>query len=365
MSPPDLLAPLVFRNGVHARNRVVLAAMTNQQSHADGRLSEDERHWLHLRAHGGFGTVTTCAAHVALDGQGWAGEMGIFADHLVSGLHRLATDLRAQGALGVVQIFHGGVRSPSLLTGQQPWSASAFDEDRPGFEKPRAATEDDITRVIGQFRDAARRAHEAGFDGVELHGAHGYLLGQFLSRTMNLRTDGWGGPFENRARLLRETLRAVRSAVPASFLVGVRISPEDRGQARGLDLDESLQLARWLVDDGADYLHLSLWDVKQRSTKRPDQYTLPQFRAVVPPEVPLLVAGEIWTRADADAQLALGADAVAIGRAAIANPAWASHVAEHDWQPDRPPFTVAELQERGLNETFANYMRRWPGFVKD
>ncbi|RYE86573.1 MAG: NADH:flavin oxidoreductase, partial [Myxococcales bacterium] len=200
---------------------------------------------------------------------------------------------------------------------------------------------------------------------VELHGAHGYLLGQFLSRTMNLRTDGWGGSFANRAQGLAQQPRAVRSAVPASFVVGVRISPEDRGQARGLDLDESLELARWLVDDGLDFLHLSLWDVKQPSQKRPDQHTVPQFRAVVPPEVPIIVAGEIWTRAEADEVLALGADAVAIGRAAIANPGWASHVAEPGWQPDRPPFSVAELQDRGLNETFANYMRRWPGFVKD
>ena len=365
MSPPDLLAPLVFRNAIQAKNRVVLAAMTNQQSHPDGTLSDDELSWLHLRAQGGFGTITTCASHVALDGQGWAGELGIFDDHLVPGLTRLATDIKAQGALGIVQIFHGGVRAPSELTGQQPWSASEFSEDRPGFEKPRAATAADLERVIGQFRDAARRAYAAGFDGVELHGAHGYLLGQFLSRTMNQRRDDWGGAFENRARLLRETLRAVRAAVPASFVVGVRISPEDKNQARGLDLDESLQLARWLVDDGLDYLHLSLWDATSPSIKRPTEHPVPLFRAVVPADIPLLVAGNLWTRVDADAQLAHGADAVAIGRAAIANPDWAARVADPSWSPARPPFTVAQLVERGLNETFAGSMRRWPGFVKE
>ncbi len=365
MSPPDLLSPLVYRNGVQAKNRVLLAPMTNQQSHADGTLSDDEQHWLDMRARGGFGTIETCASHVALDGQGWSGEMGIFDDRLLPGLTRLATGLREAGARSLVQIFHGGVRAPSEVTGLQPWSASAFHEDKPGFEVPRAATEADITRVIEQFRDAAVRAHRAGFDGVELHGAHGYLFGQFLSRTMNQREDGWGGSFENRARLLRETLRAVRAAVPASFVVGVRISPEDRNQARGLDLDESLQLARWLVDDGTDFLHLSLWKAQQPSLKRPSEFTVPQFRAIVPPEVPIIVAGEIWTRAEADEQLARGADAVAIGRAAIANPAWAARVADPSWQPDRPPFTVAELQARGLNETFANYMRRWPGFVRD
>src|SRR5690606_35508424 len=110
------------------------------------------------------------------------------------------------------------------------------------------------------FRDAAVRARRAGFDGVELHGAHGYLLSQFLSATMNRREDAWGGSFENRARLMREVVRAVRAAVPASFLVGVRLSPEDYFTARGLDLDENVTLAGLLADDGMDFLHLSLWD---------------------------------------------------------------------------------------------------------
>jgi 2,4-dienoyl-CoA reductase-like NADH-dependent reductase (Old Yellow Enzyme family) len=365
MSHPDLYSPLVFPGGIQAKNRLLLAAMTNQQSHQDGSLSDDELSWLERRARGGFGSIATCASHVALDGQGWAGELGIFDDRLIPGLTRVASMLKQHGSLGFVQIFHGGVRAPSALTGQQPWSASAFTESTPGFEAPRAATEEDIQRVIGQFRDAAVRAHKAGFEGVELHGAHGYLLGQFLSRTMNLREDGWGGSFENRARLLRETLRAVRAAVPAPFVVGVRISPEDRGQTRGVDLDESLQLARWLADDGLDFLHISLWDVTQPTRKRPAEHPVPLFRAVLPRAIPLVVAGNVWTRQDADAQLALGADGVALGRPAIGNPEWPLRAMDPSWQPDRPPFSVDQLIAQGLNPTFAGYMRRWTGFVRD
>ena len=357
-----LLTPFRFRNGVVAKNRVWLAPMTNLQSHADGSLSDDEQRWLARRADGGFGVIETCAAHVAEDGKAWDGEMGISSDAMLPGLTRLAADLTARGSLNLVQLFHGGVRADAKLTGTPVWSASAVED---GGVLPREATEQDITGAIAHFRDAAVRAQKAGFQGVELHGAHGYLLGQFLSVVNNTRTDKWGGPFENRARLLRETLRAVRAAVPASFVVGVRISPEDFGQARGLDLDESLQLARWLAEDGADFLHVSLWTSSKNTKKRPEAHPIPLFREVVPADVPIVVAGHLWTRADAEGALALGADGVALGRSAIANPSWPRDIEDPAWEPRRPPFTVAELGERGLSEKFARYMSRWKGFGID
>jgi 2,4-dienoyl-CoA reductase-like NADH-dependent reductase (Old Yellow Enzyme family) len=358
-----LTEPLVFRNGMRARNRVWLAPMTNGQSHADGSLSDDELRWLEMRARGGFGVVETCAAHIARDGQGWSGQLGAYDDVLLPGLKRLASALSASGTLGVVQLFHGGLRSPKSLTGQTPWSATAF--RAMGVEPARAATEKDILRLIGQFRDGAARAHAASFAGVELHGAHGYLLGQFLSATINTRTDGWGGSLEGRARLVRETMRAVRTAVPDSFLVGVRLSPEDYGNAIGLDLDESLQVARWLCDDGADFIHVSLWDASRNTRKRPDQHPLPLFREVIPRETVLVAAGGVWTSTEAEAILRRGATAVAVGRAAIANPDWAAKAADPTWEPRRPPLTAAELRERGLNEAFIGYMHNWKDFVAD
>jgi 2,4-dienoyl-CoA reductase-like NADH-dependent reductase (Old Yellow Enzyme family) len=358
-----LLDPLLFRNGVRAKNRAWLAPMTNQQSNQDGTLSDDELRWLEMRARGGFGVTETCAAHVSLDGQGWPGELGVFDDRLVPGLRRLASMLTRQGSLGVVQLYHGGLRSPKAVTGRTPWSATAYEAK--GAERCEAATEEDLTRTVSHFRDAAVRCSGAGFAGVELHGAHGYLFGQFLSKTINTRTDLWGGSLEGRARLLRDTMRAVRAAVPDRFLVGVRLSPEDRGNAEGLDLDESLQVARWLCEDGADFIHISLWDASRNTAKRPEVHPVPLFREAMPENVVLVAAGSIWTRAEAEAVLARGADAVAIGRAAIANPDWASRVADATWEPRRPPLTVAELRERGLSEEFAGYMRNWKGFVAD
>jgi 2,4-dienoyl-CoA reductase-like NADH-dependent reductase (Old Yellow Enzyme family) len=360
-----LLAPLVFPNGVEAKNRLWLAPMTNLQSADDGALSDDELRWLEMRARGGFGVIETCASHVARDGQGWKGELGIYDDGLLPGLERLATSLANEGVLGIAQIFHGGLRAPSSLTGMQPWSASAFSDGSSNLETPRAATEEDIARVIRQFAEAAARAHAAGFAGVELHGAHGYLLCQFLSRTVNTRTDTWGGGLEGRARLIREVTRAVRAVVPARFLVGVRLSPEDFGQARGLDLDESITTAQWLCEDGADFIHVSLWDASRSTRKYPDRHAVPLFREALPSSVPIVAAGSVWTRAEAESLLDKGASAVALGRAAIANPDWPSRIADAAWQPRRPPLTLAELHERGLNPTFASYMRGWKGFVVD
>jgi 2,4-dienoyl-CoA reductase-like NADH-dependent reductase (Old Yellow Enzyme family) len=297
---------------------------------------------------------------VTADGQGWKGELGIFNDTHLPGLTRLATTLREAGATNLVQIFHGGARADGKLTGGMPLSSSSEGEP----PTAREATADDIERILTAFRDAAIRAHRAGFEGVELHGAHGYLLGQFLSATGNRRTDEWGGSLENRARFMREAVRRTRAAVPASFVVGIRISPEDFGQTKGVDLDENLTVAKWLCDDGIDFLHISMWDSFANTKKRPEEHALPLFRAACAADVPIVVAGSIWTREQAEGALAKGADGVALGRSAIANPDWPKRIADASWVPRKPPMSPEELRERGLSDAFVNYMRRFR-FVAD
>lgn len=357
-----LFCPLTFRNGARARNCLAVAPMTNLQSHRDGSLSDAELQWLVRRAAGGFGLVITCAAHVTLDGQGWPGELGVYADHLLPGLTQLAAALRENGALPLVQLFHGGVRAPRQVTGLVPFSASEI-PDEP--EAPRAASEADLERVIDAFRDAALRAYRAGFAGVELHGAHGYLFGQFLSATLNRRSDDWGGSLAGRARLLRRATQAVRAAVPDSFLVGVRISPEDFGNAKGLDLDENLTLAGWLAEDGIDFLHISLWDAQRNTQKSPTEHPIPLFRRACPAAVHLMVAGSVWTAAEAESLQARGASIIALGRAAIVNPDWPQLAVNPAWEPRRPPLTTAELRERALSPVFIDYLRTRKGFIAD
>lgn len=360
-TPADLLQPVSFPNGTSAPNRVWLAPMTNQQSHADGSLSDDELNWLLPRAHGGFGVIESCATHVSLDGQGWEGEWGVFSDAHVADWQRAANEINAAGAHLYAQLYHGGARSVRI-DGNQPWSASASGE---GANAIRAGSEDDIARTIDAFAAAARRVADAGAQGIELHGAHGYLLCQFLSSDINQRDDRWGGSLENRARLVRECLRAVRASVPSTFTVGVRLSPENWGQLKGLDLDESIQTAAWLCEDGADFIHISLWDASRNSAKRPDEHPAAAFRAALPAPVPIITAGQVWTAADAVAQLDHGADAVALGRSGIVNPDWPQRVISEAQSPVRTPVTADYLRDKGLSERFVEYMRRWSGFVAD
>ena len=357
-----LLTPMTFANGQQAPNRLWLAPMTNGQSHDDGRLSDDELRWLLQRARGGFSVIESCATHVSQEGQGWEGELGIFDDAHIPGWTRLADAIHDHDALLIAQIFHGGCRAMVQPDGPYRWSASEIQTD----DGPvRAATDEDIEGVIDAFADAARRAHQAGADGVELHGAHGYLLCQFLSTDTNRRTDQWGGSIDHRARLIRRTLQACRAATDDDFIIGARLSPENFGDLQGLDLDESLQVAQWLADDGADFIHISLWDAAQNTSKYPDQHPATLFRDALPDDVPLITAGQVWTHDDALAQLDRGADAVALGRGAIANPAWPKRVAKDGEDPTRPPLSEEALLERGLNQDFVDYMRNWPGFVED
>jgi len=177
---------------------------------------------------------------------------------------------------------------------------------------------------------------------------------------MNPRDDGWGGTLEGRARLVREVLRACRARCAPRFAIGVRLSFEDFGNAKGMDLDDNLQVAAWLADDGADFIHASLWDASKPTAKRPAEHPTPLFRAALPKHVRVIVAGTIWTHEEAEAQLAQGADMVAIGRAAILNPDWPRTGAEH-----RPPMTRADLLERAVSPAFVEYLTRWKNFVAD
>lgn len=362
MDRQDLFTPVTFRNGVTCPNRLALAPMTNLQSHADGTLSDDELSWLLRRARGGYGLTATCAAHVAVEGQGFPGELGIFSDTQLPGLRRLATALNATGTLSVVQLFHGGARAPQTLTGRRAFSASELASDP---ENPRAATEEEIVATIDAFRAAALRAHQAGFAGVEIHGAHGYLPCQFLSRTQNQRGDGWGGDLVGRARFLREITRAVRAAVPAEFVVGVRLSPEDFGHAKGLDLDETLTVAGWLCDDGVEFLHASLWQGARNTQKRPEEHAIPLLRRACASDVRLIAAGAVWTVADALALRERGSDLVALGRAAICNPDWPLLARDESFVPRRPPMAESALRELAVSETFVKYLRNFRGLVAD
>src|SRR5690348_2266543 len=157
-----LFEPLGFRRGPAMKNRFMLAPLTNLQSHDDGVLSEDEFHWLTLRAKGGFGLTMTCAASVQPEGRGFPGQLGIHSDDHIPGLARLAASIKAEASVAVAQIHHAGMRSPAELIGTQPRCPSDNDET-----KARALTAAEVEQLTEDFIASAVRAERAGFDGAE------------------------------------------------------------------------------------------------------------------------------------------------------------------------------------------------------
>jgi 2,4-dienoyl-CoA reductase-like NADH-dependent reductase (Old Yellow Enzyme family) len=358
-TPPNkLFEPLSFTRGKRMKNRFMLAPLTNTQSHKDGRLSDEELHWLTLRARGGFGLVMTCASHVQASGQGFPGQLGIFSDDHVDGLTRIASAVHAQGGIAIAQLHHAGMRAPKALIGQDPVCPS--DSPKHGA---RALTLQEVDRVIEDFTRAAQRAEQAGFDGVELHGAHGYLLCQFLSEQLNRRDDAFGGSLLNRSRILFLILDAIRARCRPDFTVGVRLSPE----RFGMQLLEVRQVAQRLIDSGyIDFLDLSLWDW-QKEPEEPELKGRPLLSHMMEldrKQVRIGVAGKIHDPVDAERALAQGADFVILGRVAILHHDYPQRLAaDATFTPNRPPVSAAYLTQEGLSPPFIHYMHNWPDFV--
>lgn len=356
----DLTAPLTLSRGPALKNRFMLAPLTNLQSHADGTLSDDEFRWLTYRAQGGFGLTMTCAAHVQAAGQGFPGQLGIFDDKHLAGLSRLASALSAEGTHSVVQLHHAGMRSPKELIGEAPHCPS----DNAEFGA-RAMSLHEVEASRDAFIAAAKRAEKAGFHGVELHGAHGYLICQFLSGEVNQRTDKYGGSFENRARFLYECIEGVRAECGPDFSLGVRLSPE----RFGMDLGEIVGLAGALLkDDRIDYLDMSLWDCFKPPVESAagSQTLVELFGALPRGKGKLGAAGKILTGADCQKAMDAGLDFVVIGRGAILHHDFPKQVAANAaFQPIALPVPEDHLKTEGLGTAFLSYMKTWKGFVAE
>lgn len=262
------------------------------------------------------------------------------------------------GVALVAQLCHGGSRAVPELTGEPAYSASRFELPLPGFVPPLELSVPQIEAIVDDFASAAARAARAGFHGVELHGANGYLFTQFASTATNTRRDAWGGPLSHRARFAREVVRAIRARVPRPFLVGMRWSFESPFDP-GLDLDEGIQVMRWLADDGIDYGHVSQLDLATASTKYPGEPVLGRIRAGVDRALPLIAAGGVVSAAELERAALLGADLVAIGRSAIGNLHVPKKLAAGE-PLARTPFTREALARLGVSDDFVHYLATAP-----
>lgn len=358
---PTLHDPLTFTRGPAMANRFMLAPLTNWQSHADGTLDEVEYKWLTMRAQGGFALTMTCAAHVQRGGQGFPGQLGVWSDAHLPGLSRLAAGIHAAGSGSSLQIQHSGRRSDPKLTGEQavcPW-----DDAETGA---RAMTTAEIEQLIEDFIVAAVRAEKAGFHGVELHGAHGYLLAQFLDGTHNQRTDGYGGSFDHRCRVLRTIIDGVRQRTGPNFQLGLRLSPERFDIA----MPEALALAGEMLGSGQlDYLDMSLWDCFKppQDAAYAGRPLIDHFAALPRGHTRLGVAGKIMDAATAQRCLDHGADFVLIGRGAMLHHDFARRALNDPaFTSIERPVTRAYLANEGLGPVFVDYVAStWKHFVSD
>ena len=354
-SLPDLHDGLDLVHGPSWANRFALAPLTNTQSNADGTLSDDEYRWLVARAEGGFGLTMTCATYVAPAGQAWAGQLGISDERHLPGLTRLAGGIRATGSVSSVQLHHAGRRAnPEVHGGPNvaPWDDAG--------KNTRALTTAEVEQVVEDFVVAAGRAERAGFDGVEVHGAHGYLLTQFLDGRHNDRTDGYGGSLEDRSRVLLDVLRGVREGTREDFQVGVRLTP----QGNGVVLDEGVTVARWVLDSGlVDYVDMSLWDAFA-TVGDGDSLLIDQFTRLPRGAVRLGVAGKIRTAEQARWCMEHGADFVDLGRAAIVHHDFPRRAVDADFAMAQLPVTREHLRTERVGEDFIDYLDAgWPDFV--
>ncbi|WP_293898401.1 NADH:flavin oxidoreductase [Phenylobacterium sp.] len=353
----DLFSPMTLAHGPAMKNRFMLAPLTNLQSHPDGRLSDDEFRWLTKRAEGGFGLVMTCAAHVQAVGQGFPGQLGVFGDQHLEGLTRLATAIKAAGSVAALQLHHAGNRSPKEIVGTP---VCPSDDPETGA---RGLSLVEVEQLVEDFVAAAVRSQQAGFDGVEIHGAHGYILAQFLSAEINKREDRYGGSVENRARIVFEIIDGVRARCRPDFQLGLRLSPE----RFGLKLGEILEVAQSVLTDGRiDYLDMSLWDVFKEPIE--DAYKgrslMSYFTALERGAVRLGVAGKVTSPAIAGQMLDQGADYVLIGRAAILHHDFPIRARDAAFTPIALPVPAQHLVNEGLGPAFVTYMSTWPGFVE-
>jgi 2,4-dienoyl-CoA reductase-like NADH-dependent reductase (Old Yellow Enzyme family) len=340
-----LFDPLAIRDITFA-NRVFVSPMC-QYSSTDGYASD--WHFVHLgsRAVGGAGLVLTEATAVLPEGRISPQDLGIWMDDHIEPLARIVRFIHEQGSVAGMQLAHAGRKAstyaPSAGHGTVPeseggWknvvapSALAFTA---GYPMPRALSADDIKSIVSAFAAAARRACEAGFRLIEIHGAHGYLIHEFLSPLSNQRTDAYGGSFENRTRILREIVAAVRSSWPDRTPLFVRISASDWADG-GWDIQQSVELARQLKELGADLIDCSSGGNVPRAKIPVGPGYQTQFAEQIRREAGILTGavGMITSPIQAEHIMVTGqADAVIIARELLRDPYWPLRAARELGQP--------------------------------
>lgn len=328
---PSIFKKLDLSKDITLRNRIVMAPMTTWSANPDGTVSEEELAFYRRRATGA-GMILTGCTHVMPNGIGFTDEFAAHDDRFIPSLRQLAEAAKSGGAPAILQIFHAGIKAlPDLIPKGDIVSASQMTAKAGSFTEKkntsRALSEEEIHEVINAFGEATRRAIEAGFDGVELHGAHGFLIQNFFSPLFNQRDDQWGGNLENRMRFPLALVEAVKKVITSHadrpFIVGFRVSPEEPEDG-GLRVEDTCVLIDHLIENGVDYIHASLMDIENSRPigAKSAERTVDLISKQIAGRVPLIAAGNIRTPLQAENVLKSGLSLVAVGKGLVINPDW-------------------------------------------
>lgn len=329
-----MLSPFTLPRGAVLKNRLLMAPMTTCTGFYDGTVTNELVEYYRARA-GSIGTVIVECCFVDDQGLAFPGAIGIDNDLKISGLAKIAEAIKSVGSKAVLQIYHGGRMSePKLIGGQSPVAPSALAAPRDGAATPVALSTAEVEGMINKFGEGVRRAIQAGFDGVEIHGANTYLIQQFFSPNSNQRDDEWGGSRENRAKfplaVLEITHRMANEYADPSFIIGYRFSPEEL-EVPGIRFADTMYLLERLAARGLDYLHFSVGYTLRPSivdttdpTPLIDRYVA--MRSETLASIPVMGVGGIVNKEDAELAMEHGYDMVAVGKACIAYPDWAERI---------------------------------------
>lgn len=321
------------------KNRMIMAPMGTALSDERGLVTREMEDYYEARARGGVGMVIVENAGVDFpQGRQRVRSLSIYGERTLEGLSRLANVIQKHGAMAAIQLHHAGRVAKSQATGLQPVAPSAV--PAPGGEVPRELTREEIKGLVLRFAEAAKLAQRAGFDGIEIHAAHHYLIAQFLSGASNLRRDEYGGSVQNRTRFLLEVIAAVKKSVGEDFPVWCRLNARELGMEKGLSLGEALEIAKHVERSGVEAMSVSAFGYGRfDGTIKPEKEgaLLPfaeAFKKTV--SKPIMAAGMITPALGEQALRNGQADLVVLGRALIADPELPQKVVRGEEEDIRP-----------------------------
>ena len=364
----QLFESFTLKSGVTLDNRLLMAPMTTNSAFENGMITTDERIYYHRRA-GGVSAVLTACAHVQENGK-FAASPSVSSDTHIKSLAKLAQSIQSTGSKAILQIFHvGRMGASKSLRGDQPVSAGDIPALRDNAEIPRALTEEEVYELIEAFAEATRRAIEAGFDGIELHGANTYMIQQFFSPHSNRRNDHFGGSLEKRMNFPIEVVKAAQEMIEKHalkpFAFGYRISPEELEEP-GITLEDTIALMNRLKEFDLDYFHISLGDIFGSSIRNTEDKTpvLKILQKEVGKDIPLIGVGQVLSPDDAvKAMNDFGIPLIAVGRQLIVDPDWVEKIENGEEDKIYSHIEADDREDLKIPDAMWEYIRNRPNWV--